>query len=256
MGILPGFLNRCMMELAGWMNRVMEYVSSIPGAVAGNLHIDRAECLFFMILVGLVISAITRWRGSLLTRFFLVIALVLIDNAGKTCRLIHTSEMVAAHFTGGSLVTFREGIRADHYIYAADSVTFVRMNEYLCRTWGRVRLRNHLFILHDTISAEGSVTCSRMLAPGIRIIGNDHLSGLVVSGTGSPVHDAVAGEWIPDFILLCNGAGSGGTGIMEIPAGTCLIIDGSNIRRWVAPQYITTGNAHLTGDRGAFILRW
>lgn len=285
-GIFPGFLNFCMMELAGWMNRVMEVVSSMPGAVAGDLYMDRAGCVFFMALTGLVISAVVRWRASIITGFLLVMVLILYDGAGKTCRLIHSSELVVAHFNGGSLVSIREGVRADHYVYAADSMTFAWMQEYLDRTWRRDRLRNHLYRLHDTASVAGSVTSSRKIARGISLIGNDRLSLMVVSGTAGDDHGEVP-SWsalcnragscalrcdrTPDFILLCNGAasfepagpvlcsageGAGETGTPDPPGEPLLIVDGSNPRHRVAPCYTTAGNVHLTRNRGALSLRW
>jgi hypothetical protein len=241
--------------MAGWMNHFMELIASLPGSVAEDLFIDPFSLFFLMALVAFMISAISIYRPYKLNALLLILVILGIRSAQKEYTMDHSSEIQVAHFNGGSLVTFREGKRADHYIFSGDTVTVARIHAYIDRTWRRARMQNQVLGMLAAEQVEGNVSCCRPLARGLSLLGNDNLSGLVVSGRGNPFDGKFPCVRAPDFILLCNGAGNPGF-LQELPADTRIIIDGSNIRSNAVALRISDIYVHRTDLNGAFLMHW
>ncbi len=255
-GLCTGLFNWLLVKLAGLMNQSMEMVASLPGSVIDHLFLDRMSMYLIVTLIFLGIVLLhDRTTISRYLMMFMVFAVLCWSSWGRYSSY-HTSEFVVAHFNGGSLVTFRVGIRVDHYKWCRDPEAAVYMDQYVESVWGKRCYRTHTWDLCDSLQHQGSVSGCRQVDRGLWILGNNRFKGLVVTGSFSPDHLAIATGNPGDFILLLGEPRL--TGMMDIPlhSGCNVIVDGSN-RSWYSNRMETFhGRIHITRDHGAYLKRW
>ena len=143
----------------------------------------------------------------------------------------------------------------DHYIFSGDAQTLARMDQYLTAVWdGR---RFEMSVISPNIGSPepgelGGTSCVLRLCPGIWLIGNSRIRGLVMEG--SPAMDAlgILSGLDPDFILLSGEPFLNRPG--ELPEGGGLVLDGSS-RSWYSGELLKAGlRFHNTAIHGAFVL--
>lgn len=265
LGIHWGAVTATMQFMAGAMNGTMEIVGSMPGAVIGNLRIDRVELSLMMTLVMLVLyfrHAGVRTLGSALVVF----ALLLCYSTGTVLMRNRTSQIVVGHFTDGSMVTFREGALVDCYIWAYNEEQVEWMERSVEKAWGKrcykVTVLRCILVpeagtrIHPAgqIRYTGSATASAPIMPGVWITGNRNQLGLVLTGNAEKIPAIQNLTPEPGFLVVSGEPGSfflpGGTIFSEVPE---IILDGSN-GSWYARRL--TGRyprIHHTAVNGAWI---
>ena len=99
LGVLNGVFNELLVRMALLMNRSMEMVASMPGAVVGELQMDRTN-LFLLMGILLFIMLTLHMRSSL-PRYLLIgmVSISLIWNTRVRYQRHHSSEMIICHFS-------------------------------------------------------------------------------------------------------------------------------------------------------------
>ncbi len=259
--ILSEPLNFLLNGMAQLMNRFMEEVASLPGAVIGDLYMERFN---LVLLMGILLLAMVALNiRSRLPRYLLagIISMSLIWNAWFRYRILHSSEMMITHFYRSSLVSFREGFQVDHYCWYGDSVSLHYMDKYRLSVWSKRMYENQLFEMKKMIPVNGKISLCIPVVPGIWTLGNDHTRGLVITGDLREPWDFFSG-YRSDFVLF-----SGNPPTRNLPEELfelhcTLVIDGSNsswflpgFTRWSSGRKLT-GRLHHTLLDGAFLKRW
>ncbi len=262
-GLFHPLLNDMLMAMAGLMTRIMEIIAALPGAVVSELQLERISLCLLM--VSLLFLFLVVNKSSRLYRYLLAGSLFLLLLSGSLSRYNsrYSSEMVIAHFNRASMVTFREGARADHYLWQYDTTSINYMNQYIGMAWNRHLYENRVFIIDGPVAARGAVSGCIPLSSGIWYAGNDQIKGCLISGLpGEQQLIRTAAFWEcfrplrKDFMLL-----SGEPGDFQIPplplvGETDLIADGSNRRWYVERLKITRDKLYNTRQQGAFMKRW
>jgi competence protein ComEC len=269
-GFLQDIFNFLLVKLAWLMNHSMETVSSLPGAVLRDLHLQKGAvpvCLLALLACLITLHHRRRMSGYLLI-FLACVSITWSALQGGKRRI--SSELVIAHFRGISLVSLREGTQVDHYCWVADSSAMDYMANYLDGFWNRRTFLNHLFILDQSSRASGSISSCIPLTEGVWVLGGGECRGLVFTGSLSALpRETGSGQGFPappgqafrmppglDFILL-----SGEPSLDALPdrnwmGGTPLVADGSN-RNWYQDRIgADWGPVYLTLRSGAYIKRW
>jgi len=255
-GLYTDQFNWLLVKLGGLMNQSMEIVASLPGSVIDHLYLDRTSMYLIVTLIFLGIVLLYD-RTTISRHLMLLMAFaVLCWSSWSRYSSFHSSEFVVAHFNGGSLVTFRVGIRVDHYKWCRDPKTAVYMDQYVESVWGKRRYGIHTWDMCDSLQQKGSGSGCQQVDRGIWILGNNRFKGLVVTGSFRPDHLKITTGNPGDFILLLGEPRL--AGLLEIPlsSGCSLIVDGSN-RRWYSNLLKTFyDRVHITSDHGAYLKRW
>jgi len=155
-GVPALFFGGILGKLGALMNRFMEFVASIPGAVITDLYLDRGNLIF--ILFVLILCMLWLSNRSRLPRYgllFFISAWVAWSTRNIYVRF-ETGELVISHISGGSLVTVREGIHVDHYQWLRDSLAIASMDRIKALSWNRRRYKNNSF---ETTCSRSSVRC-------------------------------------------------------------------------------------------------
>jgi competence protein ComEC len=265
-GIGAGPVNRLLVFLGGMMNRVMETVSSIPGSVVGNLFPDPLCMLLFMVAIFLAILIANR-RGRLpVYLLMLTVCLILFRSAQVRDHRVHSSQLVVGHFNGASMVTMRQGLQVDHYIWCGDPEQVAYMDRYIESAWGNRCYETSVVWTDRAFSAEsrsqwaatplssGGISACSPLGCGAWIVGSREWRGLVVTGVLDEEKVGILSDVKPDFILL-SGEPPLSPGLKELLASiSCdVIADGSN-RAWYRDRLgDLCGQVYVTGKKGAYL---
>jgi competence protein ComEC len=265
-GIGTGPVSRLLVFLGGMMNRVMETISSIPGSVVGNLFPDPLCLLLFMVAIFLGILIVNR-RGRLPAYLLmLAVSLILLRSAQVRDHRVHSSQLVVGHFSGGTMVTLRQGLQVDHYIWCGDPEQVAYMDRYIESAWGN-RCYEASVVWADRALSTGSrpgwapgpevsggISACSLLGGGAWIIRSREWRGLVVTGALDAERAGILSDLEPDFILL-SGEPPLSPWLKEMPVSkNCdVIADGSN-REWYTDRLGKLwGHAHITRRQGAYL---
>ena len=263
-GICTGLLSWPLTKLGALLNHTVSFIGSLPGSVIGNLYMDRTGMLLLMMLIVLVISILHDRRN--LFRYLLMAQLVLIlgRNSWSRYQTFHSSEVVAAHFNGGSLLIFREGACVESYIWTGNPRVADRMVRYMEKSWSYRFYGSATFhqngsgCREESVSGskEGVVSACRSLCRGAWLVGNDRIRGLVLSGLFNPADVPLLRGRKWDFILL-SGEPDVASRIEDLLSpGTLVIVDGSNSHLFAEGLGPHRGQLHETLRRGAYAERW
>ncbi len=254
-GAGTAIFNRLLILLGGMMNSSMEAIASIPGSVVGNLFMDPLNAVLCMILVILAILWIRRPGGSLFNLFLLTLVLIFVQNTRINTCLQRTNQASVAHFRKSSLVTIREGLVVDHYIWCSDPASWNYMNKYIKTAWGRGCYKVSVIKVSEVSSGQvhGGISSCIQLSPGVWTVGNGGVRGIVITGEGDVEHTGILPEPGADFLLLSGEPNlSDGHGTTLFPGSWDLIADGSN-RGWYGNRLLDLAEqVHLTGEKGAY----
>ena len=106
-GIMENISSFLLVELARLMNRSMEHLSSMPGAVLDGLQLDRISLLFW--ILGLLMGMIAlHGRRRIPYLLLFLISSSLVWNSYSALKRRSSSELLIAHFRGASMVSIRE----------------------------------------------------------------------------------------------------------------------------------------------------
>ena len=277
-GFLQDVLNLLLVKLAWLMNHSMETVSSLPGAVLRDLHMQKG--MVAVCLLALLACAITLHHRKRMSAYVLIFMAVvsMAWSALQGARRRMSSELVIAHLRGVSVVSLREGTRVDHYCWVADSSTMDYMADYLDGFWNRRMYLNHLSLVEQRRRASGRISSCIPLAEGVWVLGGGECRGLVFTGSLSALPgNTGSGEVFrpppgqrfrpppgyglqmpPDlaFILLSGEPSLDGLPDRNWMGGTTLVADGTN-RNWYLDRIERErGPVYLTLRSGAYIKRW
>ena len=255
-GMFVGLFNGLLLQLGSLMNRFMEFVASIPGALIRDLYLDRLGLIMLMVIVFLC-TVLLSYRSTF-PRFAImfVISGMLVWSSWTRYIRLHTAELVVSHFSGGSLVTIREGSHVDHYTWARDKAGTTTMDRFKAVTWDKRR--------YDVCSTEiannrcfgGVISFCKQASPGLWTLVNDQINGWVITGPmGKETMEMIADQQ-GDFILLSCEPQIRNTHLLERLVSCELIVDGSN-RNWFIRQMEGFGGAiYFTSQQGAYLKRW
>lgn len=261
-GILEHLSSVLLVELARLMNRSMEYLSSLPGAVQSGLQLDRFSLLIWLLVLLLGIISLYGRRRTLYPVGLLISALLL-GNAFSGLKRCYSSELVIAHFKGASMLTIREGRWVDHYCWYRDSSSRDYMKAYRSQNWSSRIYTNHLCEVEEGVRAAGRISVCTQVAEGAWLLGGCRYGGLVLTGyVDEQVWNRVYGDSAchramrPDFVLLSGEPVMGGLQEESWMTKVDLLIDGSN-RSWYKERMKAEGDRiYLTDLYGAYVKRW
>ncbi len=256
-GIAAGALNKLLMILGGWMNRVIESVAALPGSVLGNLYLDSVSTTFCLVLIFLGISLL-KIPGSLnRIGVMLTLGLLLVWSAVSHYSVFAGNEVVVANFYKGTLVTFREGPEVDHYIWCFDPSSLTYMDSYLETVWGRRCTEVSVIMVNEVDQARGGISACCQLETGIWVVGNDRLKGLVVSVSPQGEQAEVISQVQAAFLLLsCEPFLAPVQREILFSGPWDLIADGTN-RTWYTDQLEEFADQpHITRTRGAYRMQY
>ena len=156
----------------------------------------------------------------------------------------------------------------DYYMRTRDTLVAVRMKQYMITSWGRRSSRLTAIHMNDLACGKGSVTACESLGRGAWQVGNDRISGIVLSGGFDPERSPVLLERDWDFILLSGEPRFNFSVKNRLLSRADVIVDGSN-RAWFSAQLDPSSGArfsarpgssgeslYVTGQRGAYVRRW
>ncbi|MEN8158133.1 MAG: ComEC/Rec2 family competence protein [Bacteroidota bacterium] len=255
-GAGTAIINRLLILLGGLMNSSMEAIASIPGSVLGNLFMDPLYAVLCMILVTITILWISKPGGALSTLFLLTLVLIFAHNTRIHTSLQSTNQASVAHFRKSSLVTIREGLVVDHYIWCSDPASWNYMDRYIKTAWGRGCYKVSVIRVSETPSGQqlhGGITSCIELSPGVWTVGNEGVRGMVITGEGDVGHPGFLPEPGADFLLLSGEPDlPAGHGTTLLSGSWDLIADGSN-RGWYENRLLDmTAQIYLTREKGAY----
>lgn len=255
-GVFTDLFNWLLVKLASLMNQSMEMVASIPGSVIDHLYLDITSLCLIMIMIFLGIVVLNERTTFYRYILLFMVCSVLGWTSWKRYASYHTSEFIVAHFNGGSLVTFREGLCVDHYLWYRDPQSVIYMDQYIESVWGNGRYDCRKYDLSDVQLHQGSVSVCRPVDRGAWMLGNNRIHGLVISDSFGPDHERILAGNTGDFILLSGEPRNLRILDNPLPANCHLIVDGSN-RGWYTRRFETlTDQIHITRQHGAYLKRW
>jgi hypothetical protein len=263
LGLLENAFSFALTGLAGLMNRTMEVVASLPGALLEELPLSLAMMIQIMLalcLLTLVLQSRSRLQALLL---LLVFSVMMLWSAWTFSSRRRSSELVLCNFRGASMVILREGERVDHYCWYSDSISLAYMQKYRAEAWSRRTYQNQLHVVGDSAGIVGSVSVCREVCGGLWILGNDHISVWVLRGQarGScPSASDFYAQWdqgnVPDVFLL---SGEPSCFTLDTLPGQMtfdLVMDGSNRMTYKEKLPVFQDANHDTEAKGAFVKRW
>jgi len=262
MGILENLSSFLLVELARLMNRSMEHLSSMPGAVLDGLQLDRISLLVW--ILGLLMGMIALYgRRRIPYLLLFLISFSLVWNSFSALKRRSSSELLIAHFRGASMVSIREGVRVDHYCWYRDSSSLDYMKAYRELTWSKRFFENRLYEEDKGIRITGGSSACVKLREGAWLLGGDSFRGLVLTehmdaclwdGLYSDSSGNKAG--LPDFILLSGEPMMDGLKKKSWMHEVTFVMDGSN-RSWYKERMLAKWDRiYLTDQRGAYVKRW
>jgi hypothetical protein len=263
-GMLINPVSWLLAGLASVMNRTMEFIGSLPGAVIGNLHTDIPSTVLLLVMIFTLTGIMHRRSGRGLISLLLISAIFLGRSSIGQIKVRRNTETVIAHFYGGSLITFMEGNHVDHYILYWDDKVRSYMQQYLEVSWGKRIYMNKVIPLDGKEEAAGSVTSMIPLSRGIRMVGNDMYRGLILLGSADleglerveGLENLKGLEHLEgldtDFILLSGEPRIRNLKWLAERKACPLILDGSN-RSWYSRQFTELNHPHhITSVDGAY----
>lgn len=262
-GILEELSSFLLVQTARIMNRSVEFISGLPGAVLEELQMDPIALLIYLLVLLLVLLMM---HGRLRLPFYLILLLssfFLIWHSASALKRRSSSELVIAHFRGASLLSFRVGDKVDHYFWCRDSTSRDYMTSYSLLAWNRRVYRNSLFDEDDMDAHSGSAASCIRLREGAWLVGGDGVSGLVLMHPESKILlDHLYGDQslkhtlLPQFILLSGVAPRYELQSNENLEEITFVIDGS-MPKWYKQRYLAGGSQYyLTDQAGAYVKRW
>ncbi len=260
-GVLSGLFNETLVLLGSLLNGTMRFVASIPGAVIGELHLDQVRLLILLVIVilGMLImsyrSTIPRY-GMLFT-----LSLWLAWTSWTKYHRLQSAEIVVSHFSGGSLVTFREGYYVDHYQWLRDSTVASSMERFKTLMWDnrRYEVITHEVITHeicDTVCLHGYISGCQQIIPGVWIIGNDRIKGWVIAGPAGEQTLNLVTNQPGDFMLLTCEPQIRIALAFKGTTSCDLIVDGSNRNWFIRRMQHGKEPIHFTTYQGPYLKRW
>ncbi len=261
-GIMEALSSFLLVELARLMNRSMDYLSSLPGAVQSGLELDRFSLLIWLLVLLLSIIALYG-RKKILYLVGFLISLLLLGNSCSGLDRRSSSELVIAHFKGASMVTIREGTLVDHYCWYRDSTSRDYMKAYRALNWSRRIYENNLSEVEEGLRPAGKVSSCIQVAEGAWLLRGRRYKGLVLTAyVDDQVWDRVFGDsashqlMLPDFVLLSGEPDMEGLQEKSWMTKADLLIDGSN-RKWYKERMKAEWDRiYLTDRYGAYVKRW
>jgi len=271
--VSAGFLQSVFSFLLIWparlMNRSVEYLGAMPGAVLDDLELDLVGLLIWIFVLLLFMIALHGRRRLPCYLMFLLISFSLIWSSYSRVIRCKSSELVIGHFRGASQVSIRIGAKVDHYYWYRDSTSMSYLETYRDLAWNSRVYKNRVYggelrAERETLvwnSAQAS-SCIR-LGEGIWLMGGDDICGLVITAHGSEqVLDILIGDRTkqqtlrPDFILLSGEPLLDVLQFEEKLEETAVVIDGSN-RSWYKELMLAQSDRiYLTDQAGAYVKRW
>jgi len=245
-----------MMLASKLMVRIMESVTSFPGALISGLSMNTgvtaAVLLCITLLAVYVLTGKFRYvilaMGSLGVVFFL--------DAGYRLSLLSGREVLVLQFRDISMVSLREGQVADHYLWSRGRQNVQTADRYLEESWSRRTFCNSVMYLEEEMHPErlpGGISACIRLCPGVWYAGNDRIRILVVSGSSDlrPVR-----SWygrMPDVVLLREEPDPDDPALQFwIKRTEVTVADGSNGSWYLTRLARHPSGIHITPTRGSF----
>ena len=253
-GVLENVFSFLLMMTARLMNRSMEYISAVPGAVLEDLHLDPVDMLIWIMLLLLALIALHGRRRLPCYMMMFLISILLVWNAVAGLQRRSGSELVIAHFRGASMLSFRVGEHVDHYCWYRDSSNLEYLEAYRELAWNSRIYINRVWEPGPPGRISGNISSCISLREGMWLVGGDGLAGLVICSSFTDCPPGL--EYRPDFILL-----SGEPPLECFPWVPALeemlfVIDGSN-RKWYKERILALRDGiYLTDQAGALVKRW
>ncbi len=255
-GVFTGVFNTLLMLMGKVMNRSMEIIASIPGARIDHLQLDHWSLYMFLIILILAMYMLN-YRITLPRYiFWFLIAALLLWSSWTRYRELHKAELAILHFSGCSLVTFREGYHVDLYFRCGNRSGYTYMNHYIASTWDKRRFKTHTFDISDSAQNQGIITSCNPIAEDLLMVGNDQISGWIISGSYGHDYMDLLAERQGDFILFSGEPPMLNSRDHTRLAQFDLIVDGSN-RKWYTRQMeLEKVPIHFTRYQGAYLKEW
>jgi competence protein ComEC len=262
-GILESFFSFLLVVPARFMNRSVEFVSQMPGAILDDLHLELPGLLIWILIIILVMIAL---HGRKRMHCYLILALIsfsLVWHSFSGLNRRNSSELVISNIRGASMLSLRVGKNVDHYCWYRDSTSLFYMN--VCRdlAWNRRMYRNRVFEEKALKGKPGRISFCIELREGAWLIGADGINGLVINFQGNTYipellsqNPALNLSIAPDFMLLSGEPPVNKLQMTDNIEEMTVVIDGSNRSWYKETIFAIPGRIYLTDQAGAYVKRW
>lgn len=262
-GILEDFSSFLLVAAARIMNRSVEYLSSLPGAVMDQMEIGSRDLLLWFLGLILTVMGLHERRRLYFYLILFLLAIYITWNAVSALSYRSSSELVIAHIRGASHLSFRSGAYVDHYCWYGDSTSVDYMESFRSRLWKKRKGRIRVYVNGEPDRTSRGASSCMMLKENSWLLSAEGIQGLVLRGPNcqelalqlfmEQIPDA---GLLPDFILLS------GAPPLYLYRGeqffdkVLLVVDGSNGRWYEKSLSDEWGNMYLTDLEGAYVKRW
>jgi len=261
-GIGGRFAGWPMVVAARLMNRIAEHVKDFPGAVFSGFGGDPVLCLLLFLAIACVALYVHTRKTGAMALVLLMAAMMLLTSAKMCLETNKARELWVMHIRGASLVTVREGLVMDHYLWASGPEQVMRADRYLESAWGHRSMEHSVIIPGpnlECMALGGGVSVCLKISDGLYYLGNDDVSCLVLSGEADA--RAIPRSWNspegPDVIVLHREPALDQAELVALgELAGFRVADGSNRSWYVDGLPGPLQGIHLTRDRGAFRLAY
>jgi len=246
-----GFLSELMLFLARILNGFMEIIAAWPASVIGGIYPGLITVLLLQTVLLALLLAIYQKRRAGFYPVAVLLLLLLALSPAQRWKQVSDSYMVVQHLYGGTLLTFREGLKLDHFLWIEEEDRVVRADRLLESCWGDRRFERSVIRPLSGMNNPGAVSSCLCLSEGLWLVGNEASKVAVITKRLSPAQWEQLRALLPDVVVL-SGEPRLEAGYMKGP-GLPVVMDGS-CRRWYAARLERGGvHFHNTAEEGAFM---
>jgi competence protein ComEC len=249
-------VNRIITWTADLMNHAMELVAGLPGAVIRDLQPDRVTLI--LLLVATLLGVLSIMDRKHWPRYGLMLAIAAINSWGTiTCHMRkHSSLLLVTHFNRGSQILISQGKWMDCYRFSGDSVVIAGMDHYISNSWGSMIVNIMDINTIESPSHHGTVSACHPVADGCWLVGNDHITGWMVTGAARKTFLELVFQHPGSFIVLSGNARVSHELTGKLLKVNRVIADGSNSNWYVEQMKGRIHLLHVTAEQGAYTAAW
>lgn len=206
-GLCISFANTVLMFAGGVLNLLMEMLANFPGSALRGLYMDQLTAIMLLILICLIILYLNNKHRLLLYLSLFSCCVIGCWLSAERLTLAESAEAQISHFRGGSLLTIREGLMADHYILSEDPASVTWMDRHMEVAWGAACIENAVMVLSERVEGDpipGGISSALCVGPGKWMLGNSHLRILLLSGFAGGEEMELLSGFDFDILLLSN----------------------------------------------------
>lgn len=240
-------------HLTQLMNRLVTAISSVPGSVAAELHVNTGVMILVYLVVIIFLLYVRYRKISLLIAGLALISGSLILSSSLIVKERGTHRVLVPHFRGGTLLTIQNGIHADHFISCRDAQSCKAIWNYL-RSDYFCRIRDSEIHSLDSLGMLHSPYLSAVrLHEGCILIAAKDLRILILDGPKGYRYPQFLQDYPSDLYILQRFGHPREIKSLDFNPGAGIIINGFNLPGLLLNLSGDTVNLFCTEEEGAYI---